>query len=98
MNLYLIILLYLIVINLIGFAFMGIDKSKARRQAFRIPESNLFLIAVIGGSIGSIVGMYFFRHKTQHLSFVIGMPVILGIQILLCIWLFVFSPFTFKIM
>ncbi|MDD6490688.1 MAG: DUF1294 domain-containing protein [Firmicutes bacterium] len=79
------LLSYFIAINLIGFALMGIDKYKARKRAFRIPEATLFTIAVIGGSIGSILGMYAFRHKTRHRSFVYGMPFILIIQIILMI-------------
>ena len=76
---------YFIGINLIGFALMGIDKYKARKRAFRIPEATLFIIAVIGGSIGSIIGMYAFCHKTRHRSFVYGMPFILFVQIALII-------------
>ena len=79
------LLSYLIAINLIGFALMGIDKYKAKKRAFRIPEATLFTVAVIGGSIGSILGMYAFRHKTRHRSFVYGMPFILIIQIILMI-------------
>ena len=79
------LLSYFIAINLIGFSLMGIDKYKARKRAFRIPEATLFTIAVIGGSIGSILGMYAFRHKTRHRSFVYGMPFILIIQIILMI-------------
>ena len=60
---------------------MGIDKSKARKQKWRIRESTLFIVAALGGSIGSITGMYAFRHKTKHTSFVVGMPLILFIQI-----------------
>ena len=74
---------YFIGINLIGFALMGIDKYKAKKRAFRIPEATLFIVAIIGGSIGSIIGMYAFRHKTRHRSFVYGMPFILILQIAL---------------
>ena len=74
---------YFIGINLIGFALMGIDKYKAKKRAFRIPEATLLIIAIIGGSIGSIIGMYAFRHKTRHRSFVYGMPFILILQIAL---------------
>ena len=74
---------YFISVNLLGFALMGIDKHKAKKRAFRIPEATLFLIALIGGSIGSIIGMYAFRHKTKHFSFVYGMPFILILQIIL---------------
>ncbi len=76
------ILIYLAIMNLVGFLLMGIDKAKAKRHAFRIPEATLFLVAAFGGSIGSIIGMYTFRHKTKHKSFVIGMPVILAVQII----------------
>lgn len=76
---------YFAAVNLIGFALMGIDKYRAKKRAFRIPEATLFIIAVIGGSIGSIIGMYAFRHKTRHRSFVYGMPFILFVQIALII-------------
>ena len=74
---------YFIIMNLIGFALMGIDKYRAKKRSFRIPEATLFIVAIIGGSIGSILGMYAFRHKTRHRSFVYGMPLILIIQIIL---------------
>lgn len=74
---------YLISVNLIGFLLMGIDKHKAKKRGFRIPEATLFVVAFIGGSIGSIIGMYLFRHKTKHRSFVYGMPAILLLQIAL---------------
>ena len=74
---------YFASINFIGFALMGIDKYKAKKRAFRIPEATLFIVAIIGGSIGSIIGMYAFRHKTKHFSFVYGMPFILILQIIL---------------
>ena len=74
------ILIYLVVMNIIGFTIMGIDKSRAKRGAWRIPEKTLFLIAILGGSIGSILGMKQFRHKTKHKIFTIGMPAILIVQ------------------
>ncbi|WP_312492749.1 DUF1294 domain-containing protein [Anaerosporobacter sp.] len=74
------ILIYLVVMNIIGFTIMGIDKSRAKRGAWRIPEKTLFLIAILGGSIGSILGMKQFRHKTKHKTFTIGMPAILIVQ------------------
>lgn len=67
--------------NIVGLVVMGIDKSKAKRHAWRIPEKVLFLISLLGGSIGTWVGMYIFRHKTKHWYFVIGMPAILILQI-----------------
>lgn len=69
-------LYYIGIINLVGFAIMGIDKSKAKRNAWRIPEATLFLVALLGGAIGSTLGMHFFRHKTKHWYFRLGMPAI----------------------
>lgn len=76
---------YLVVINLTGFAMMGIDKRKAVKKLWRIPEYTLFIIAIIGGSVGSIIGMRVFHHKTRHWYFVYGMPAILILQILLTV-------------
>ncbi|MDD3416740.1 MAG: DUF1294 domain-containing protein [Lachnospiraceae bacterium] len=98
MNVLKIILLYLLFVNLLGYFLMGIDKLKAKRQSFRIPESTLFLTAIIGGSIGTILGMYSFRHKTRHPFFVYGLPAIFLIQLILILWFHYYSPFTFKIM
>lgn len=72
---------YLIIINLVAFVLMGIDKRKAVKKKWRIPEKTLFLSAILLGSIGANIGMKVFRHKTKHMSFVIGIPVILVIQI-----------------
>ncbi|MGN1181132.1 MAG: DUF1294 domain-containing protein [Suilimivivens sp.] len=83
MNVITLLLAYFTVINLIGFALMGIDKYRAKKRSFRIPEATLFIVAIIGGSIGSIIGMYAFRHKTRHRYFVYGMPFILLLQIIL---------------
>ena len=80
-----IILIYLLIINAAGFLLMLIDKIKAKKNRWRIPEATLFLIAAIGGSIGSIVGMYTVRHKTKHIKFIVGMPLILAVQIIACI-------------
>ena len=88
---------YLIAVNLIGFALMGIDKYKAKKRAFRIPEATLFIVAIIGGSIGSMIGMYAFRHKTRHWYFVYGMPAILILQILL-IALLLHAPFEISLL
>ncbi len=81
---------YLIIINIIAFFLMGIDKKKARTGAWRIPEKTLFLSAILGGSIGAIAGMQLFRHKTRHRSFVVGMPAILIVQIALAVACFCF--------
>ena len=74
------LLIYLMIINIIAFAAMGIDKLKAAKGRWRISEKVLFLLAAAGGSIGSIAGMFLFRHKTKHLSFRIGLPAILILQ------------------
>ena len=73
---------YLIFINIVGILSMYLDKYFAKNNMYRISEKNLFLIAIIGGSIGSIIGMYKFRHKTKHKQFTIGLPSILIFQIL----------------
>ena len=75
--------IYLLIVNAIGFLLMLIDKRKAIRRRWRIREKTLFLTAAIGGSIGSIMGMYTFRHKTKHLQFTLGMPAILIVQLVL---------------
>lgn len=79
---------YVVIINIVAFTMMGIDKWKAKKRAWRIPEATLFILAGVGGSIGSIAGMYTFRHKTKHRSFTWGMPAILIVQILLIVVLF----------
>ena len=88
---------YFIIMNLIGFALMGIDKYRAKKRSFRIPEATLFIVAIIGGSIGSILGMYAFRHKTRHWYFVYGMPFILILQIIFFIFL-LNAPFEISIL
>lgn len=72
---------YLVLVNAAALALMLADKKKARRGAWRIPEATLLGIAVFGGSIGAIIGMYLFRHKTRHLKFSLGLPLILAVQI-----------------
>ncbi|RKM62249.1 DUF1294 domain-containing protein [Butyrivibrio sp. CB08] len=88
---------FLIIINIVGFALMGIDKRRAQRSAFRIPEATLFAVAIIGGSLGSILGMRLFHHKTKHWYFKFGMPLILILQIAVVALLY-FSPLEFKFM
>ena len=82
-----IVFIYLVIINLIAFLLMAMDKSRARKHQWRIPEKTLFLLAILGGSIGAIAGMYTFHHKTKHWYFVIGMPAILIVQIALIVWI-----------
>ena len=79
--------IYLIVMNLIGLAVMAMDKSKARHHAWRIPEKTLFLVSILGGSVGTWAGMYLFHHKTKHWYFVVGMPLILAAQLAAGVWL-----------
>ena len=82
-----IILLYLVIVNAAAFLLMLVDKVKAKRNAWRIPEATLMGVAAIGGSIGALAGMYYFRHKTRHVKFTLGIPAILIAQIALVIWL-----------
>ena len=84
-----ILVIYLVIINLVLFVTMAIDKQKAKRDKRRVPEATLFLMALIGGSIGGIAGMYCFRHKTKHMSFVIGFPAILILELALVIFILV---------
>ena len=75
--------IYLLLINLAGFVMMGIDKNRAKRGAWRIPEKTLFTCALLGGSLGTTLGMSMFRHKTRHWYFKYGMPLILVVQVVL---------------
>ena len=81
------IIIYLIVINLIGFYMMWSDKRRAKWGKWRIPENTLFIVTALGGGIGTIAGMYTFRHKTKKLKFTIGLPTILILEIILVIYL-----------
>lgn len=81
------ILLYLLIINAIGFVLMLVDKHKARKNLWRIPESTLMTAAALGGSIGCLLGMYTVRHKTRHLKFTLGIPLILAAQTALALFL-----------
>ena len=79
------LLYYLIGINIVTFLVYGIDKWKAKQGSWRISEATLLILAIIGGSIGALLGMKVWRHKTQHQKFKYGLPLILLAQILLCI-------------
>jgi uncharacterized membrane protein YsdA (DUF1294 family) len=79
---------YFLLMNLIAFSSMGIDKHKARKNKWRIPEARLFLWALLGGSLGSVLGMRVFHHKTKHWYFKFGMPLILIVQIGLAVAFF----------
>lgn len=78
-----IFLLYLLVINLTGYIIMGVDKKRAIRGTWRIPEASLFAVALLGGALGCTLGMNHFRHKTKHWYFTYGMPAIFAVQVLL---------------
>jgi uncharacterized membrane protein YsdA (DUF1294 family) len=81
------IIIYFIVINVIGFFAMWLDKQKAKKGKWRIPEKTLFMITAIGGGIGTTAGMYTFRHKTKKIYFVIGLPTITILEIILIIYI-----------
>lgn len=83
-----IILIYVILINIIGFLSMYIDKKKAVSHKWRTKESTLMLIALLGGGIGSFAGMRCFRHKTKHLKFTLGIPVIILIEIFIILYFY----------
>lgn len=76
---------YAIIANIVGLSVMGIDKRRAICHKWRISEKTLFLVSILGGSIGTWAGMYLFRHKTKHWYFVVGMPMILAIQIVIAL-------------
>jgi len=85
MNWVLILLIYLILINAAGLAIMGIDKKRAIRHAWRIPEKTFFIVSAVGGSAGCLAGMYLFHHKTKHWYFVVFIPVILAVQVIIAL-------------
>lgn len=76
-----ILLIFFLIVNLVGFLIMLVDKNRAINHEWRINENTLFLISIIGGSIGLYLGMQFFRHKTKHLKFTLGVPLIILIQL-----------------
>ena len=83
------LLWYLAAVNLVTFTVYGVDKAKARRGAWRVPEKTLFLLPLLGGSVGALLGMLIFRHKTKRWYFVWGIPLILLAQIALAVWIYV---------
>ena len=78
---------YLITVNAVAFILMIVDKYKAKKNLWRIPEATLMGVAAIGGSIGALIGMYLVRHKTRHKKFTVGIPLMLIIQVLVAKWL-----------
>lgn len=79
---------YFIIINIISFILMFLDKRRAIKNKWRISENTLMIVSILGGSIGGILGMYTFRHKTKHLKFKVGIPIILIIQLLILSYVF----------
>lgn len=79
----LILLAYLAIVNLVSFSLMGLDKKKARDKKYRLSEKNLLTWVIIGGSLGGFIGMHIFRHKTKHLQFKFGFPLILLVHLLI---------------
>ena len=82
------ILLLLAAVNLLAFVLYGVDKLKAKKGAWRIPEATLLLVAFLGGSVGAFLGMEIFRHKTKHAKFKILVPLFLILHIALAIYMF----------
>ncbi len=80
-----IIFYYILIINLVTLIVFGIDKYKAKRKLWRIPEAALFILSIAGGSLGALCAMFLFNHKTKHWSFLIGIPLILVLQIALTV-------------
>ena len=83
-----ILLAVLLLVNLLAFALYGIDKLKAKKSAWRIPESTLLLVAFLGGSLGALLGMELFRHKTKHAKFKVLVPLFLILHIALGVYIF----------
>ena len=89
------VFIYLLIINLLGFFLMGIDKYKAQNDKWRIPEKTLFLVTFLFGGIGTIAGMYIFHHKTKKWYFLLGFPTILILEIVLAIYfIFIWNPYA----
>ena len=78
--------LYFLIINALGFTLMLVDKFRARKKLWRIPESTLMGVAMLGGSLGCLIGMYTVRHKTRHPKFTVGIPLIFAIQLALAFY------------
>lgn len=86
---YVLVISYLVLLNGVSFVLFGIDKHKARKGSWRIPERTLLLLSVLGGSVGALVGIKVWHHKTLHKKFSIGVPIILCLQMALAVWLYV---------
>ena len=97
MSVILVLFCFFLLVNLLGFYAMYSDKLRSKKRAYRIPETTFFAIAIIGGCIGCIVGMYLFRHKTRHMVFVAGLPIILILQII-GLFLLTIAPIEIKLL
>ncbi len=84
-----ILIAYLLIVNYVAFEMFGADKRKARKHRMRTSEMTLMLTAVAGGSVGALLGMFAFRHKTKHLKFVVGIPVILALQVAVAVYVLI---------
>ena len=89
-------LVWLVLVNILDFALMGVDKRRARRDAWRVRERTFFLLALLGGTLGAILGMRLFRHKTKHWYFRYGLPVLLAVQVVLGVFLRRLALFHFS--
>lgn len=88
------LIIYIVALNVLTFAMMGNDKRKAKKHLWRTPEINFFILSLIGGSLGTLLGMYSFRHKTKKWYFRFGLPILLLIQVGIGVFL-VMSPIEF---
>lgn len=82
------ILLYILVVNILTYILMWLDKQKARKNQYRIPERTFFLLSILGGAVGTLIGMRTFRHKTKHPRFTVGIPILIVLNIVLFSYLF----------
>lgn len=86
MNQNTIFLIVFLVMNIVGFILMGVDKSRAKKHQYRIREKTLWLVAILGGAVGSTAGMKYFRHKTKHLQFKFGFPILAIIELIILVY------------
>lgn len=84
------LLYYLLIVNALGILLMLVDKSRARKKLRRISETNLYFVAISGGALGELLGMYLVRHKTRHKKFTIGLPIMTALHIVLLVRLILF--------
>lgn len=83
-----VLIVFLLILNLVGFIMMGVDKKRSQKKARRIPEKRLFGIAIFGGALGVLLGMYTYRHKTKHWSFRIWIPLLLCVNVVI-VWVLI---------